>query len=44
MGVNTKDMTNKTPVSSVIIDNKYLTNHGIHYFCVFIKTICNSYI
>ena len=33
LGVNTKDMPNKTPVSFVIIDNKHLTEHGIRYFC-----------
>ncbi len=33
VGVNTKDMPNKTPVSFVIIDNKHLTEQGIHYFC-----------
>ena len=33
IGVNTKEMPNKTPVSFVIIDNKHLTKHGIRYFC-----------
>ena len=33
MGVNTKPMPDKTPVSFVIIDNSHLTEHGVHYFC-----------
>lgn len=33
MGVNTKKMPDKTPVSFVIIDNSHLTEHGIRYFC-----------
>ena len=33
MGVNTKDMPGKTPVSFVLIDNKHLTEHGVRYFC-----------
>lgn len=33
IGVNTADMPNKTPVSFVVIDNKHLTEHGVHYFC-----------
>ena len=37
VGVNTKDMPNKTPVSFVIIDNKHLTEQGIHYFCALSK-------
>lgn len=37
LGVNTKDMPNKTPVSFVIIDNKHLTEHGIRYFCALSK-------
>ena len=37
IGVNTKEMLNKTPVSFVIIDNKHLTKHGIRYFCALSK-------
>ena len=33
MGVNTKELPSKTPVSFVIIDNKNLTLHGVQYFC-----------
>ncbi len=37
MGVNTKKMPDKTPVSFVIIDNRHLTEHGIRYFCALSK-------
>lgn len=37
MGVNTKKMPDKTPVSFVIIDNHHLTEHGIRYFCALSK-------
>lgn len=37
VGVNAKDMPNKTPVSFVMIDNKHLTEHGIRYFCALSK-------
>lgn len=37
MGVNTKEMPDKTPVSFVIIDNKHLDEHGIRYFCALSK-------
>ena len=33
MGVNTKDMPAKTPVSFVLLDNHHLTEHGVRYFC-----------
>lgn len=33
MGVNIKEMPEKTPVSFVIIDNRHLTEHGVRYFC-----------
>lgn len=33
MGVNEKPYPEKGPVSYVIIDNKNLTEHGVHYFC-----------
>lgn len=33
MGVNRKDMPDKTPVSFVILDNHHLNEHGIRYFC-----------
>lgn len=37
MGVNTKKMPNKTPVSFVVIDNNHLNEHGIRYFCALSK-------
>lgn len=37
MGVNTKKLPDKTPVSFVIIDNKHLTEHGVRYFCALSK-------
>lgn len=37
MGVNTKKMPNKTPVSFVVIDNRHLDEHGIQYFCALSK-------
>ncbi len=33
MGVNTKEMPAKTPVSFVLLDNHHLSAHGIQYFC-----------
>ena len=33
MGVNSKEMPNKSPVSFVIIDNNHLSKQGIRYFC-----------
>lgn len=33
MGVNEKDIPEKTPVSFVLIDNHNLTEHGVKYFC-----------
>lgn len=33
LGVNTKEMPRKTPVSFVLIDNRHLTERGIRYFC-----------
>lgn len=33
MGVNTRKMPDKTPVSFVIIDNNHLREHGVRYFC-----------
>ena len=33
MGVNSKEMPNKSPVSFVIIDNHHLTKQGVRYFC-----------
>ena len=33
MGVNWKEIPNKSPISFVLIDNKHLTEHGIRYFC-----------
>ena len=33
MGVNTKPMPDKTPVSFVIVDNCHLKEHVVRYFC-----------
>ncbi len=33
VGVNTKEMPAKMPVSFVLLDNHHLTEHGIRYFC-----------
>ena len=33
MGVNTKEMPAKTPVSFVLLDNHHLDEHGIRHFC-----------
>ena len=37
MGVNTKEIPDKTPVSFAVIDNTHLTEHGICYFCALSK-------
>ncbi len=37
MGVNTKPLPPKSPVSFVLIDNHHLTEHGIRYFCALSK-------
>ena len=37
MGVNTKKMPKKTPVSFVVIDNRHLNENGIRYFCALSK-------
>ena len=37
IGANTREMTNKTPVSFVVIDNKHLNENGIRYFCALSK-------
>lgn len=37
MGVNSKQMPNKSSVSFVIIDNKHLDEHGVRYFCALSK-------
>ena len=37
IGVNTKKMPNRTPVSFVLIDNKHLNENGIQYFCALSK-------
>ncbi len=37
IGINTADLPNKTSVSFVVIDNKHLKEHGIHYFCALSK-------
>ena len=33
MGVNRKELPEKTPVSFVVLDNHHLTEHGVRYFC-----------
>ena len=33
MGVNTRNIPEKGPVSFVIVDNQHLTEHGVRYFC-----------
>lgn len=33
MGVNEKELPDKTPVSFVLLDNSHLTEQGIRYFC-----------
>ena len=33
IGVNTREMPQKTPVSFVLVDNWHLTEHGVRYFC-----------
>ena len=33
MGVNTRNLPEKGPVSFVIVDNQHLTEHGVRYFC-----------
>ena len=33
LGVNTKEMPEKTPVSFVLLDNHHLSAHGVEYFC-----------
>lgn len=33
LGINTKEMPDKTPVSFVIIDNDHLNKNGVLYFC-----------
>lgn len=37
IGVNTKEIPNKTPVSFVVIDNKHLNKNGIRYLCALSK-------
>ena len=37
IGVNTKKIPNRTPVSFVIIDNRHLNENGIRYFCALSK-------
>ena len=37
LGVNTKPLPDKTPVSFVLIDNKHLDEHGVRYFCALSK-------
>ena len=37
MGVNTKELPSKSPVSFVILDNHHLTHSGVRYFCAWAK-------
>ncbi len=37
IGVNTKKIPNRTPVSFVVIDNRHLNENGIRYFCALSK-------
>ena len=37
MGVNEKDMPQKTIVSFVLLDNSHLSEHGVRYFCALSK-------
>lgn len=37
MGVNEKDFPLKSPVSFVLLDNNYLTKHGVRYLCEWSK-------
>ena len=37
IGVNTKEMPNKTPVSFAVLDNSHLNENGIRYFCALSK-------
>lgn len=37
LGVNTKPLPDKTPVSFVLIDNRHLSEHGVRYFCALSK-------
>lgn len=39
LGVNTKEMPNKTPVSFVMIDNRHLTEQGVRYLCALSKEL-----
>ena len=38
IGVNTREMPERSPVSFVIIDNKHLSEHGVRYFCALSQT------
>ena len=44
MGVNSKEMPNKSPVSFVIIDNNHLSKQGIRLFLRPLKRICAGHI
>lgn len=37
LGVNQKEMPERTSVSFVVLDNHHLTEHGIRYFCALSK-------
>ncbi|MDO5139056.1 MAG: dihydrofolate reductase family protein [Oscillospiraceae bacterium] len=38
MGVNHKDMPERSPVSFVLLDNNHLTERGVRYFCALSQT------
>ncbi len=37
IGVNEREMPEKTPVSFALMDNHHLTEHGVRYFCALSK-------
>ena len=37
LGVNTKPLPDKSPVSFVLVDNRHLNEHGVRYFCALAK-------
>ena len=47
LGVNEKEMPERTPVSFVLMDNTHLTEHGVRYFCalsqVFVLVTSNAH-
>lgn len=39
IGINSRPLPEKTPVSYVILDNHHLTEHGVKYFCALSKEV-----